>query len=127
MVTLLATIFGWVMLAVGIAGFIPALTPDGHLLGIFAVGVLHNLVHVVTGLAALAVAYSRPQQARTFFQVFAVVYGLVAVLGLFHGDAAVLGVLAHNWADFWLHVAITAFAAWAGFFTSTERFAVATR
>lgn len=114
MVARLAVWFGVVMLIVGILGFIPAVAPDGYLLGIFAVGVVHNLVHVLTGIVALAVGFMHERASRTFFQVFAVVYGLVAVLGLFYGDRALLGIMAHNWADFWLHVAITAFAAWAG-------------
>lgn len=117
MVNRLAIWFGWVMLAVGILGFIPAVAPNGYLLGIFEVGVVHNAVHLATGIAALATGYSSYAAARMFFQVFAVVYGLVVLLGIYYGDAALLGIMEHNWADVWLHVVITAFAGWAGFAT----------
>lgn len=109
--------FGLIMLIAGILGFIPALAPNGLLFGIFAVDALHNIVHLATGIVALVVGYTSYAASRTFFQVFAVVYGLVALLGLFYGNAALLGIMAHNWADFWLHIVITAFAAYAGYFT----------
>jgi len=121
MVNRLAIWFGWVMLAVGILGFIPAVAPNGYLLGIFEVGVVHNVVHLATGIAALATGYSSYSAARMFFQVFAVVYGLVVLLGIFYGDRALLGIMEHNWADVWLHVVITAFAGWAGFATPRPR------
>lgn len=125
MVTRLAIWFGWVMLAVGVLGFIPAVAPNGYLLGIFEVGVVHNLIHVATGIAGLALGYSGG--ARVFFQVFAVVYGLVAILGLFQGDHALLGIVEHNWADAGLHIVIAVFAAWAGFLTTRPREAALVR
>src|SRR4051812_49954328 len=65
-----ALIAGIVFLVVGLAGFIPGLTTNyselsfaGHgsgalLLGVFQVSVLHNLVHLLYGVAGLAVAQS---------------------------------------------------------------------
>jgi len=106
--------FGIVLLLVGIFGFVPPLAPEGLLFGIFAVGPVHNLVHLGTGIVALAVGVMGPGPSRTFFQVFAVIYGAVAILGLFYGNRDLLGIMAHNWPDFWLHVVITALAAWAG-------------
>jgi hypothetical protein len=110
-----AIVFGALMLGAGIAGYIPALTPDGRLLGLFAVDGVHNLVHIATGAAAIACGMASWLAARRFFQVFAVVYGLVALLGFFVGEGQLLGIMAHNMADAWLHVIITAFAAYMGF------------
>ena len=87
-----ATTFGVVFILVGILGFIPAFTPDGHLLGIFAVNGVHNAIHLLSGIAALALSRTH-KNARLYFQVFGVVYGLVTLLGLFYGDSAILVVL----------------------------------
>src|SRR3954451_6664289 len=89
-----ALIAGIVFLVVGLAGFIPGLTTNysemsfaGHdsgalLLGIFQVSVLHNLVHLLYGVAGLAFARSRPG-SRNYLVIGGVVYGRVLVVGLF--------------------------------------------
>ena len=86
-----ARVFGIVYLLVGILGFVPGLampmampqTLGGtmSLLGLFPVNILHNLVHVLVGIAGLAVAGSLAN-SRTYFRTLAVVYGLLTVLGL---------------------------------------------
>ena len=111
----IATFFGVVLLAVGILGFIPALTPEGRLLGVFAVDGIHNIVHIATGVAALLCGMASEGAARTFFKVFGVVYLLVAVLGIFHGNDPLLGIMAHNVADMFLHFAIAALSLYLGF------------
>jgi hypothetical protein len=112
--------FGVIFILVGLAGYVPALTPDGKLLGIFAVNGPHNLVHLATGVVALALALWSPANLSLFFKVFGVVYGLVAVLGFFAGEQPLLGIIAHNHADTWLHVAIAALSLWLGFGTRDE-------
>ena len=52
---------------------------------------------------------------QVFFQVFGIVYALVAVLGFVTGDGMVLGMVANNAADTWLHVVIALFALYVGF------------
>lgn len=107
--------FGVVFVVVGLLGFVPAATPDGKLLGIFAVNAAHNIVHLATGAIALGLALASPSALSMFFKVFGIVYGLVAVLGYFSGDQPLLGVIAHNMADMWLHVVIAAASLWIGF------------
>lgn len=111
MTTTLAWVFGVVLTLVGVLGFVPGITTDNLLLGIFHVDMLHNIVHVVTGLAALAAAmgYFSP---KLYFQVFGVVYGLVTVLGFVTGGAILFET---NMADNLLHVVIAAVALYAGF------------
>lgn len=111
----LAKIFGWAFLGLGILGFIPGVTANGHLFGLFEVDALHNLVHLVSGAAALYAGYTTTRLARLYFQVFGVVYAFVAILGLVYGDRALLGVVAHNPADTWLHALIAIVALYAGF------------
>lgn len=113
--------FGVILLLVGILGYIPAFAPNGFLLGIFRVDGFHNLVHVVTGAIGIWAGLSSFGFARGYFQVFGVIYALVTILGLFYGNAPLLGVMAHNWADFWLHVVITLFALYMGFAAAPAR------
>lgn len=111
-----AIIFGIAFIAAGILGFIPGITTDdGHLLGLFQVDAVHNVVHLVSGAVALWAGYKSEHAAHVYFQVFGVVYLLVAILGLFFGDRPLLGIMAHNTADIVLHFLIAAIALYFGF------------
>lgn len=115
MLKTIALWFGVVFVAVGLLGFWEPATPRGQLLGIFEVDALHNWVHLLTGLVGIVIGFSTEVAARLFFQIFGIVYAVVAVLGFFYGHNALLGVMAHDWADAWLHVAIAAFALYFGY------------
>jgi hypothetical protein len=115
MVRLAAKVFGVVFLLVGVLGFVPALTPDGNLLGIFHVNAVHNIVHLASGVVALAAGLSSFKASRLYFQVFGVVYGLVTVLGFVYGNNDILGLVASNLGDTLLHVVITAASLYLGF------------
>ena len=80
MVRAVAVVFGTVYLAVGLIGF--ALTGlDGEAtLVIFGVNPLHNVIHIVLGVAALASCRSE-KLAGTVLVVLGGVLGLVTVLG----------------------------------------------
>ena len=101
-----ALLFGVVFLLIGILGFVPALAPNEMLLNIFHVNAAHNVVHLLTGVVALLAGMGGVGAARTFFRIFGVVYGLVAVLGFVVGDGLLLGLISNNMAVTWLHVAI---------------------
>ena len=105
MIKTLAMVFGVVFLAVGILGFVPGVTNDDDLLlGIFKVGVLHNIVHIASGVVALLAAI-KADYAKLYFRVFGVVYAVVAVVGLVQSDT-VLGLIPINTADNVLHVVL---------------------
>jgi hypothetical protein len=106
-----ARVFGVILLIVGILGFVPGATTDGHLLGIFHVDTVHNIIHILTGILALMFATSAP---RTFFKVFGVVYLLVTIIGFVQGDT-VLGLFVINGADNILHLVISIVALAVGF------------
>jgi len=114
-----AWVFAVILIAVGALGFVPGITADGHLLGIFAVDAMHNIVHIVTGLLALGAALTSAANARLFFKVFGVVYALVAVIGLVQGDT-MLGLMVTNMADHVLHIAIAVVALYLGFAGARE-------
>ncbi len=122
-----ALILGIIYLLVGIAGFIPGLVTypvvvdpaaapvdHGLLLGLFPVNFLHNLVHIVFGIWGI-VAYRSFGGAVTFSRVFAVVFGLLAVLGLIPGLNTLFGLVPLYGHDIWLHAVTALVAAWFGF------------
>ncbi|MGC7095232.1 DUF4383 domain-containing protein [Amycolatopsis lurida] len=116
-VQLVSMIYGVVFLLVGALGFVPGVTTGydtltfaGHessalLLGVFAVSVLHNLVHLLFGVAGLVLART-PSGARGFLIGGGVVYLVLWLYGLFidHGSAA--NFVPVNAADNWLHLGL---------------------
>jgi hypothetical protein len=105
-------IIGAAFVLVGILGFIP--NPIVSRNGFFAVNPAHNLVHLVSGAAILACAYTTIG-AGIALKVFGVVYGLVALLGLFTGGDMLLGFIRTNPADHWLHLVLAIVILAAGF------------
>lgn len=114
MATKLAWAVGIVLTAVGVLGFVPGITSGGMLLGIFEVDTIHNIIHIVTGLAAILAAMGVGLSTSLFFKVFGVVYALVAVLGLVMGSP-ILGLVHANMADHVLHIVLAAVFLYAGF------------
>jgi hypothetical protein len=110
-----AMVVGAVFVIMGIAGFIPGLTTDSQLLGIFRVDATHNLVHILSGLVFLA-ASQKNRWARIAFQVFGIVYALVTVIGCMVGtDNTVLGLFHVDQADNILHLVLAAAFLYLGF------------
>ena len=106
MAKLYATVFGAVLTVVGLVGFIPALSTNGNLLGIFAIDPLHNVIHLLSGVVGLAAAFTAgAKYARLYAGVFGVVYGLVTIIGFIQGTT-VLGLISINLADNVLHLLI---------------------
>lgn len=113
--------FGIAFIAIGILGFIPGITTaDNHLLGIFEVNTVHNLVHIVSGAAAIWAATAGEKQSRMYFQIFGLIYAVVAIMGFLSGTGYVLGVISNNSADTLLHLAIAAVALYLGFMNTTR-------
>ena len=110
-----ALVFAVIFLLIGILGFVPAATPDGMLLGVFHVNAAHNVVHLLSGAVALWAGLTSAANARLYFRIFGIVYGLVAVLGFVVGEGLLLGIITNNAADTWLHVAIAVVSLVLGF------------
>jgi hypothetical protein len=119
----LAVLFGIVFLLVGILGFVPAVTKDQMLLGIFHVNTAHNCVHLLSGVIALICGMTGVGASRLYFKLFGVVYGLVAVLGLMHmGEhTTLLGLISNNDADTYLHIGIAAVSLIVGFLPASAK------
>ena len=101
-----AAVFGAVYTLVGLAGFFVSENfiskTDDALLG-FQVNHLHNIVHLLIGVALLA-SSKRYDTARSANLAIGATYLLLGVFGpLINGSA--LDIIALNTADNWLHVA----------------------
>ena len=121
MLRTIAKIWGAIFLLVGILGFIPATAPEGHLLGIFHINTAHNIIHLLTGAVALWVGYTSEHASKLYFLTFGIIYGLVAIMGFIAGDRPLLGIVANNIADAWLHVGIAAVSIAIGLMPETAR------
>lgn len=118
MVKKAALAFGIVLVLIGILGFVPAVettNSDGMklLIGLFMVGTVHNLIHLLSGIAALF-GSSSEATSRLYFKVFGVVYALVTIIGFIQGHT-VLGIIDVNLADNLLHLVIAVAALALGF------------
>ncbi len=101
----LAKVLGIVFVIIGVLGFIPNPIVGGS--GMFEANALHNLVHIVIGVILIMMA-KKEDGARRWLKIFGIVYLLVAILGFLavgsDGMGNVLGLIAVNSADNWLHV-----------------------
>lgn len=128
-VQLASLAIGVVFALVGIAGFIPGLTTNvdrlqfagsdtgTQLLGLFAVSVLHNLVHLGFGVAGIAL--SRSVTASKLFLIGG--GGLYLALTLYGAGidrASNANFLPFNTADNWLHLGLGLGMAATGFVTA---------
>ena len=101
-----AILFGALLLVAGVLGFVPALCPDGKLLGVFAVDTMHNLFHVATGILGIGLGVAGDGPARNYFRGVGIVYVVLTALGLVAGRDGQLMGMAHNTADIALHALI---------------------
>jgi hypothetical protein len=106
MVKSAAILFGLVFLVVGILGFVPSITKDEMLLGIFHVNLAHNIVHLASGAVFLLCGLAGAGPSRMFFRIFGIVYAAVAALGFYYGDQPILGIISNNTPVIWLHVGL---------------------
>jgi len=99
---------GAVFTVIGVVGFFVTGFDDfagmdhGESLLGFMINPLHNVVHLLIGIAGLALARTL-SGARTYGWLLAVGYGLAFVYGLFAVGAS-WDFLNLNWADNWLHL-----------------------
>jgi hypothetical protein len=113
----LALLFGLAFLAVGVLGFIPGITTNlgdiefagndspSELLGLFQVSVLHNIVHLLFGLAGIALSRTTPN-ALMYLLYSGVIYVVLTVYGFFVGGDDDANFVPVNNADGWLHLVL---------------------
>ena len=109
-----AGIVGGVFLLVGLLGFVPGVTSNfddidfvGHeseaeLLGLFRVNILHNIVHLLFGVAGVAAARATVW-SKNFLVYGGVVYLVLWIYGLVIDLDSEANFVSLNTADNWLH------------------------
>jgi hypothetical protein len=109
-----ALAFGVLFLVVGILGFIPGITTNytsmtfaGHhsgamLLGVFQVSILHNIIHLLFGIAGIAMARSA-DTARLYLIGGGAIYLLLWLYGLVINRASPANFIPVNNPVNWLH------------------------
>jgi len=122
-----ALIAGIVYLGLGILGLIPAaLVPPpidapptrftllyGYLLGVFPVNLLQSLLHIVIGAWGLS-AWSGRSSPISFARGVAILYGVLAVMGMIPMLNTLLGMMPIYGNDVWLHGLTAVIAAYFG-------------
>jgi hypothetical protein len=108
---------GAVFVLVGVLGFVPgvtthydSMTAAGHhsnamLLGLFNVSILHNVVHLLFGVAGLLMARSAPL-ARYYLLGGGAIYLVLFVYGLVVDHDSSANFVPLNTADNWLHLVL---------------------
>jgi Domain of unknown function (DUF4383) len=134
-IQLIALVVGAVFLLVGVVGFIPGITMNfgdmsfaGHhseamLLGVFQVSVLHNIVHLLFGIAGLALART-VAGARNFLIYGGVIYAVLWLYGMLIDQTSAANFVPVNMADNWLHLALAVGMIALGVFFGRERHTV---
>ena len=107
-------ILGTVLVLVGLLGFV-----NNPILGLFEVDLLHNIIHLATGVALLFAGYKGGSVGTLVVKTFGVIYALVAIVGLVSSDS-ILGLFTANFADDVLHVVFAIILIWLGFFNGKE-------
>jgi hypothetical protein len=113
-----ALLVGLVFLLVGILGFIPGITSnydelkfaghdsDAQLLGLFDTSILHNIIHLLFGVAGIALARTY-ESARTYLTGGGVIYLAIFLYGAIWGaDEGGANFIPMNWADNILHLVL---------------------
>lgn len=112
-----AATVGSIFLLIGVLGFIPGITSNfdemrfaGHesgaeLLGVFQVSVLHNAVHLLFGVAGLAMARSIAG-ARAFLIGGGAIYLVLWLYGIIVDHDSAANFVPLNAADNWLHLGL---------------------
>jgi ABC-type transport system involved in multi-copper enzyme maturation permease subunit len=121
----LALVFGIVFLAAGVLGFIPGITTNvgdmkfagndspSELLGLFQVSILHNIVHLLFGIAGIALSRTW-ENARTYLLASGVIYVVLFVYGILVSSGSDANFVPINGADDVLHavLAVVLLGAW---------------
>jgi hypothetical protein len=117
MLRIITILFGVIFIFAGSAGYLPSLTKDGLLLGLFAVDSMHNLVHIVSGVVAIMAATSYGLTVL-YLRIFGLLYTAVGLWGFYtNGDLYFMQV---NMPDNILHIVLGVVIAYLGFSASRK-------
>ncbi len=124
---------GIIYLLVGIAGFFPALLAAPHatrhlsvrvlhgaLFGLFPVNLAHTLLHLGIGAWGVMAVRVSERACVTYARSLAVIFAVLAVMGLFPRLDTVFGLMPLYGHDIWLHAGTAALAAYVGWYAAQD-------
>ncbi len=103
-------------MAAGIIGFF-----NNPLLGLFEVDTLLSIIHLITGAAALVVAYTGQDfEIHQFAKVAGLVYAVLGVVGLIYPGATFFGMMVDTIANNILHIVLAVIFVAVGYIHETK-------
>jgi len=109
----IAMILGWILIVIGILGFIPGITSGGMFIGIFGVGVWFNVGYIIAGIVSVLCSRSGDQMARTCTIWLGVIFAVIAIWGFI--TSTIIWFIPVNMADNWLNVIVALIYLYVGF------------
>ena len=115
----LALLFGIAFLGAGVLGFIPGITTNlgdikfagndspAELLGLIQVSILHNIVHLLFGIAGIAMARTW-ESSRTYLLGSGIIYVVLVLYGILTSNDSDANFVPINRAGDLLHVGLAA-------------------
>jgi hypothetical protein len=124
----IARLLGYLFLIAGIAAFVPYVTVapafdaqvvswNDHyvmLFGLFPVNLGHDIIHLFFAFWGLFAA-TRFRSALMYCRCVAVIYGVIALLGLIPITNTLFGIVPLYGHDIWLHALFALIAFWGGY------------
>lgn len=83
MLRILAILVGIIFIFLGVAGFLPELKQNNLLFGFLETGFLLDVIHIGIGVIGIMAATSF-KSTKLFFQIFGIIFALVAMIGFFN-------------------------------------------
>ncbi len=106
----LLLVLGFGFIGLGVFGFV-----NDPIFGMLDVDPLHNIIHILSGLLALAAVMLGNGMMRVFARIGGAVYLAIALAGFFMPMQHIFGLFIANTPDHWLHLGIAGLLFWIGF------------
>ncbi len=100
----MALVFGIILVLIGLLGFVG--NPLVGANGLFVTNGLHNIVHIVFGIILVVASRSGQGNSALWLKILGFVFLVLAVLGFLLGGPMLLGIVAINTMDQWLHLVL---------------------
>lgn len=109
-----AFIIGFILVLIGILGFMPEFNRGGRILGFFAISSFSNLMHLITGVIAMLCAIQGKRASSYFFIVIGIIYAIMAILGFWDATLALFRYIVADGANNIFHAVVAAVALYFG-------------
>ena len=83
--------------------FVPGIAKDHMFFGVFIVNTPHSLMHVASGAMFLIASMLEHKPPALWFQIFGIVYAVMAAVGFMIGDGMIFHLISNNQYDSWGH------------------------